>query len=113
VVVVSGGVGGCMRNGQTAYAAMKYAEFVNLTGGLGVEICDPWASTLNTIGQVAFGLRTIFKLANDADQSLPIEVYVDGMAVTNWTYDAASASVVFNTAPPQGSTIRIVYTPDC
>lgn len=113
-VVVGGTFNGCMRNGRTALPAMRYQEFVNLTGGLHLSICDDWANTLGTIGQVTFGLRIQFPLSSAADTNDPIEVYVDGVQQTNgWSYDANAEAVVFTTAPMAGSEIRITYTPDC
>ena len=39
-----------------------------------------------------------------------IEVFVDGILWTDWTYDATVNTVYFTVIPPEKSLIEVVYT---
>jgi hypothetical protein len=71
--------------------------------------------TLSQLGTLAFGLPSRFNLSKAANPSQPINVTVNGMAAPagTWTYDPGSASIVFTTPPPTGSSISVDYTPAC
>ncbi len=115
--MVTGGPAGCVSQGAgsgSAQPALRYADFTSLTGGLDESICTGWAQTLSSIGQAAFGLRYKFPLPRGAASGAPILVWVDGTPVTSgWVYDPIDGSVTFNQPPPEGSEIRIEYTPVC
>ena len=38
-----------------------------------------------------------------------ITVEVDGVSSTDWSYDSSSNTVIFNTAPTDGSAINVTY----
>lgn len=112
--MVSGQQVGCQSARGTAFPAPRYVEFARLTGGVDASICSNWAQTLSSIGQAAFGLNSRFFLSRAADQTQPIEVFVDGVRQTSgWSYDAADDSILFTQPPPEGATIDVEYTPVC
>jgi hypothetical protein len=113
--MITGGSNGCSSASGSAVPAARYEEFAMLTGGLSESICSGWASTLANIGNAAFGLRTTFNLSQLVDQSDPIEVYIGGNLVNSseWTYDPVNGTITFDAPPPEGSEIRVEYTPAC
>jgi hypothetical protein len=113
--VITGGPAGCTSALGAAAAAPRYREFAMLTNGLAESICTSWASTLANIGDAAFGLRKHFILSQGVDQSQPIEVRVNGNVVpaSEWTYDAVTSAILFDSPPAEGAEIRVEYTPSC
>ncbi|PKM07368.1 MAG: hypothetical protein CVV17_01805, partial [Gammaproteobacteria bacterium HGW-Gammaproteobacteria-7] len=92
------------------------------TGGSVGSICDSsFASSLNGIGNIAFGLRRQFFLTRLADPTT-LTVTVNGASCmggggSNWTYDAPSNSVIFNESggcmPQVGQHLTIHYETLC
>ncbi|MBI2372471.1 MAG: choice-of-anchor D domain-containing protein [Deltaproteobacteria bacterium] len=115
VAAVTGGLNGCVNplSGDTAFPAQRYLNFLALTGGIGESICGNWASSLQSIGNAAFGLRLRFPLGRPADRTEPIRVTVDGVPSTSWSYDATDPAIVFTNPPREGSSIVIEYSPGC
>lgn len=103
----------------------RYAYIANSTKGVLAEICNSnWATTLQGLGQTAFGYRTSFFL--NATPSLTngatITVQIDGTTIpatsgstTNWSYDSAANAITFDPAhvPSPGQTLTVSYTVAC
>ena len=98
-----------------AAPAPKYMDFVRLTQGTSLSICTDWAMTLQTLGAIAFGLRSSFLLTQHLDPSGMLVVEVDGVVVppADYTVDVAGNAVIFNTPPQDGSTVAITYAAGC
>ncbi len=100
-----------------------FAEVVQQTNGVREEICTTdWATSLQGLGQAAFGFRTTFHLTNVPDPSQPLTVTVNGVIVppssggtTHWTYDPVSNAVVFQppSAPGPGESMDVTYYLGC
>ncbi len=111
--------GGCEYDGGGI--AQRYEDVVVATGGVKAEICNTnWASTLQRLGQTAFGARTQFFLNNLPDTAAmgqPLEVKLDGMVLpaSAWMYDSASNSIKFTstTRPSPGQTLTVTYPIAC
>jgi hypothetical protein len=108
--------------GNAAYGA-RYIAVAQATGGVVESICNAnWGQTLANIGLNSFGLRRSFQLSS---QPVPvtIAVEVDGVptpattpaAQVNWSYDAATNSIVFATSavPDANSVITVTYSVAC
>jgi hypothetical protein len=120
VAVVSGQTTGCgdFDTGTPeggALPAPRLESFVSLTRGISASECSDWATTLSMIGEASFGLNKRFFLTKPADNTKPIVVTINGMMISpsEWRYDPASGSVEFLTAPPEGASITVDYTPAC
>ncbi len=115
--VVSGEATGCVSPLLLGAAAPapKYMDFVRLTQGTSLSICTDWAMTLQTLGAIAFGLRSSFLLTQHLDPSGMLVVEVDGVVVppADYTVDVAGNAVIFNTPPQDGSTVAITYAAGC
>lgn len=91
-----------------------YLEVAANTGGTTVNICaSNWATNpaFQGIATSAVNDLLTFDLpGGDADPST-IEVRIDGNLVPGgWTYDAQQGAIVFDTPPPGGSEIDILYS---
>ena len=124
VHAIVGPPGGCSSASGDAVAGMRYIDVANATGGNVVSICDSdFASGLETIGEIAFGLKVQFFLTRVADP-LTVDVKVGGVpcedtsgGAANWTYLADSNSVLFEEfggcMPQPGEEIQIHYETLC
>lgn len=116
--VVSGEATGCVLPlllGAAAPAPKQYTS-VRLTQGTSLSICTDWAMTLQTLGAIAFGLRSSFLLTQHLDPSGMLVVEVDGVVVppADYTVDVAGNAVIFSKTPPQdGLTVAITYAAGC
>ncbi len=112
--IVTAGVTGQIQGCGNAYSSPRYEEFLRLSGGVSLSICNAWAATLARLGQAVFGLRDSFELSQNAVENT-IEVRFDGSVQprSSYSYDPASKTVIFNQSPPEGSEITISYEPDC
>lgn len=98
-----------------AVAGRRYIEVAQRTNGIIGSVCNTsFASTLQSIGNRAFGLRVQFFLSRAPDPST-ITVKVDGVLNSNWTYDANSNSIIFSPSavPPRGAQIVVEYDAIC
>jgi hypothetical protein len=119
---IVGPPGGCSSSSGDASAGMRYIDLANATGGNVASICQSdFADSLASIGEIAFGLKTQFFLSRVAEPST-IEVRINGTLCAtggggNWTYDAASNSVIFiedgGCMPQPGDEIEIYYETVC
>ncbi|MEL6349647.1 MAG: hypothetical protein AAFV53_41470, partial [Myxococcota bacterium] len=106
-------IAGPMPNGcETAKAGEGYAEAVDATGGVFLNICSNWASgdNLELLAEASV-IPDRYPLGQDALEQT-IEVRVNGSVVpdSSWDFDAASNAVIFTSAPPEeGDEIEISY----
>jgi hypothetical protein len=98
---------GCTTNGGAQFGE-GYYDVVNDLGGTFMSICaSDWSGTMDTLArdslaQVAFAL-------SDTPIEDTIEVTVDGIISSDWSYEASSNTVIFTVSPPDGSAIDISY----
>ena len=98
---------GCTTNGGAQFGE-GYYDVVNDLGGTFMSICaSDWSGTMDTLArdslaQVAFAL-------SDTPIEDTITVTVDGIASSDWSYEASSNTVIFTVSPADGSTIDISY----
>ena len=110
--VIAAAVAGHPSCPNTSFSG-RYEDIVQFTGGILEPICSGWAQSLANVGQLAFGVRSVFSLQLAVDAPNSIVVTVDGMPATGWTYDPVANAVRFSSPPPEGSTIEISYRPSC
>ena len=115
----SGSSGGC-----DAQKGNRYITIANDSGGKTASICDKsFSSTLQNIGEVAFGLSHQFFLTMTAEPST-IEVKINGtvcsVSAKSWQYDGNSNSVIFvaetaggTCVPKKGDQVKIHYKTLC
>lgn len=91
-----------------------YADAAVLTGGVIGDLCDEnWTDTFAMLANVSI-LAGQGGLTHELEQ-LPVvdtlEVKVDGVPWSDWTYDEAANAIVFSDpgAPDAGSTVQISY----
>jgi hypothetical protein len=99
---------------EAAAAGAVWSTVAQLTGGSVYSICDgdtQWGANLTDMVNASAGLRTSYALSADPDVGT-IVVTVDGAPSYDWTYDAASRSVVFTASAPLtwNQTITVDYT---
>ena len=81
-----------------------------------MSICeDDWGTPLETLANESI-LKSSFTLSRDPIE-ITIEVTVDGVSTTDWTYDASSNAITFDESavPEAGESIYVSYSPvyDC
>jgi hypothetical protein len=79
-------------------------------GGEFISICaEDWGAEMETLARDSI-LKRAFNLLSDAIEDT-IEVEVDGVVVTDWTYNEEENAVYFEEAslPSAGSEINITY----
>lgn len=117
VSAVAGPVpGGCER----ADAGVGYYDAVAATGGMFVDFCfEDWAEPLAAIadGVTTAPTRGDFRLTRVPYDPAGIEVTVDGIVATSWTYVPGPNAVEFDADawPGNGAVIVVTYTgiPEC
>lgn len=109
--VVGGGPSGC----ATAFPSPRYEEFVQITGGQSYLLCDDWGQNLRLLGELTFGLRSVFGLEASPDGNRPIVVRVNGMTRDPSSYSVSvdPPQVSFETPPDRGAEVEVAYTPAC
>jgi len=77
------------------------------------DLCGSFASQIDLTGLRLIQLPKTFPLQGIPNQAtLVVAVSLQGSQVTApWTYDATNNQVVFDQAPPEGSTIEVSYFP--
>ncbi len=120
--VVGPELAGCTGPGGDATAGPRYAEVARRLGGTVASICtEDWATTMERISGIAFGLQRSFVLSGFA-RGLPT-VFIDDRerppvfesGTVSWTYDVGTRTVEFSVeqTPPLGSEVRIEYELGC
>ena len=122
VHTIVGPAGGCQSSAGDAVAGYRYIDMANATGGNAISICESdFATGLQTIGEIAFGLKVQFFLSRLAQEET-LEVKVEGVPCDaasgdNWSYDPLGNSIVFNDSgacmPQPGEDIWIHYETVC
>ena len=92
--------GGCSSGSNSAEPGTGYVDAVNYTGGEFLSICSSWADSVEALANASVS-RSNYGLTHTPVEGT-IVVTVNGAEVTNWHYDAATNSVVFDSAPPEG-----------
>ncbi|HZH16325.1 MAG TPA: choice-of-anchor D domain-containing protein [Archangium sp.] len=101
---------GCPTSGG---AGTRYAEAASRTGGEVLSACAAdYAPLLRSVATKAFSAQDRFPLSEPPDAG-SIAVRVNGSPVTGWTYDGATNSVVFSTAPAPGAKVEVYYRRAC
>ncbi len=73
----------------------RYIDQSSVTGGIVLDICGPWGTSLTTLANPVYILETTYPLTKEAIKS-GIEVFLDGYEVDyGWDYDEATNSVIF------------------
>lgn len=96
-------------NGVTT-GYQRYAEASNLTAGIVADIRDDFYQVLTAMGDSLINLLDSFALAHDPIGG-SLQVFVNGVLSSDYTFDAASRSIKFNqnNLPPVGAEIRVTY----
>ena len=98
---------GCTTNGSAQFGE-GYYDVVNDLGGTFMSICaSDWSVTMDTLARES--LAQLGFALSDTPIEETIEVSVDGALSSDWAYESSSNTVVFTTAPPDGSTVGINY----
>ncbi|MFE8597384.1 choice-of-anchor D domain-containing protein [Archangium violaceum] len=102
---------GCPTSGG---AGTRYAEAASRTGGEVLSVCAAdYAPLLRSVATKAFSAQDRFPLSEPPDAG-SITVRVNGSLVTSgWTYDGATNSVVFASAPASGAKVEVYYRRAC
>lgn len=100
-----------------SYPTPRFVEAARELNGQLFDACDlpDFGAVLSAaVGSVMLPLTSFPLSATPRDPSA-IEVAVNGVAATGWSYDAATNRIVFqpSAAPPPGSHITARYTPAC
>ncbi len=105
----------CFTQGQADIdngGTQTYHRLADRLGGSKVDICSSWANTIDLSGLRLKTLPKTFTLSNAADpDSVKVTVLSSTGTYENipFTYDSVNKQVVFDTAPPEGSTILVTY----
>lgn len=88
----------------------RYKSASNKTGGLIADIRENFHTVLTDMGNSIINLLDSFALAN-APIAGSLNVYVNGVLSSNYTFDAQTHSIKFNpnSLPPVGAEIRVTY----
>ena len=98
---------GCTTNGGAQFGD-GYYDVVNDLGGTFMSICaSDWSTTMDTLARDSLS-QSMFALSGQPIEDT-IEVLVDGVISSDWTYDAGYNAVSFSIAPPDGSSVDINY----
>tara|TARA_B100000214_G_scaffold307462_1_gene238666 strand:+ start:257 stop:1879 length:1623 start_codon:yes stop_codon:yes gene_type:complete len=98
---------GCTSNGGAQFGD-GYYDVVSDLGGTFMSICaSDWSVTMDTLARES--LAQLGFALSDKPIEETITVTVNGMLSTDWTYEESSNTVIFISAPADGSTIEINY----
>lgn len=108
--------GGCDGTGGTADSGSRYLDVADATDGVSSSICDDnFATSLENIGNRAFGLQVQFFLSRMAEEGGITVTDDGGREIRGWTFDRESNAIVFteDTAPRPGQGFDVSYTAAC
>jgi len=95
---------------STAQPGNAYVDVANAFPGVFGSICTcSLGPILDSIGLDATLFTRAFPLSATPADPLAIAVDVDGVTTTDWTYDSASNSVIFNVPPEADQLVDITY----
>ncbi|MCM2349949.1 MAG: hypothetical protein NDI69_07995, partial [Bacteriovoracaceae bacterium] len=88
----------------------RYADASKNTAGIVADIRNDFHRSLSDMGDSIINLLDSFALANDPVDGT-LKVFVNGVQTTDYTFDAASRSIKFDSAhlPPVGAEISVTY----
>ena len=92
----------------------RYFDLADHFGGDTADLCGSFADLIQIRGLTLRDLPRRFKLNRvPALDSISIEVLRNGEAVAfpPWSFDSATNEIVFETVPPQGTTIIVTFNP--
>lgn len=92
----------------------RYFRMADRLGGQKADVCSTWANTIDLTGLRLKDLPKRFQLARAArPESIQITVLSPTQVYQNIPshYEAATNEIVFDAAPPEGSTIQVTYLP--
>ena len=73
----------------------RYIDQSTVTGGVVLDICGPWGSSLTTLANPVYIVKTMYPLSEPAIPST-VGVFLDGYSVDHgWYYDEATNTVYF------------------
>jgi len=98
---------GCSTNGGAQFGD-GYYDVVTDLGGTFMSICaSDWSTTMDTLARESLA-QLAFALSSTPIEDT-IEVTVDGVISSDWSYDISANTIIFSVSPPDGSTIDISY----
>lgn len=118
-VIVGDAPAGCSSPDGIADAGGRYLEAATMLNGVFSSICSSdWSPALTQFGSGAgFGLSWAFPLSEVPSDVSSITVDVNGSPApsTDWSYDAATNSILFdeNSIPSPGQAIEVHYGVSC
>lgn len=95
---------------QADYKSVYFRLAEKVSGGTG-DLCQTWSSGLNLNGLTLKVLPKKFPLKGvPVTGTLIVTVFDKGQSYNiPYTYDAATNEIVFDTVPPQGTSIQVTY----
>ncbi|MFZ5471253.1 MAG: choice-of-anchor D domain-containing protein [Myxococcota bacterium] len=91
----------------------RYAEAAQRTGGEVLSICAlDYEPLLKSVAQKAFSPQQRFPLS-DVPDAATLQVSIDGVPVTGWSFDGAANQIVFAVQPSPGARIDVSYRRAC
>jgi hypothetical protein len=115
--VVGDSPSGCSSMNGDAVAGTRYLAVQQQTAGQFQSICSyNWGQIGQAIGQAAAGVSDRIRLAEPAvESSISVDVNGTVASSSDWTWDEATNSVVFNQAsiPADGDTVTVTYDRVC
>lgn len=98
---------GCTSNGGAQFGD-GYYDVVNDLGGTFMSICAAdWSVTMDTLARESMAIMSFTLTDNPIEDTIAVDV--DGVSSVDWSYDSSTNTVIFNTAPADGSDIDITY----
>ncbi len=87
----------------------EYIDVANYFGGMTLDICEPdWTSGVNQAVQQVHLIEEIPLDYTPVDID-HIEVFIDNVLWTDWSWDEPNNKIVFSVIPPEGSIITVSY----
>ena len=88
---------------------LKYMDVANYFSGMIIDICElDWTNGVSQAIQQVHLIDEI-RLDHTPVDLEHIEVLVDNVVWTDWTWDEPNNKIVFTTIPPEGSIITVSY----
>ena len=98
---------GCTANGGAQFGD-GYYDVVTDLGGTFMSICaSDWSTTMDTLARESLA-QMAFALSGTPIEDT-IQVTVNGVVSSDWSYEASSNTVIFTVSPLDGSAIDVSY----
>ena len=108
---LSAGTRGCTDSVEPVQDAQpgEYADAVVIGGGVRLDITsNNWGAQVEELATASLTGIGRYELSQPADPDAT-EVYVNGQLWTDWYFDEATNSIVFEVSPPDGANIEVTY----